>query len=475
MGGARERFRSRQDRDAAKRLGDEARETFNDNPAFLAAINKRRWDILNSLEKTSPSDFDAMCAAVAELRALRSLGTNLKQLEQNAAIARTEDEAIKAEEEKGQSPQEGCSVMATVTELGNSLTQRQAGHKLAAILGPQPGDGDNAPGADGAQDQQSIGEPADQQPHPEDGREDQERDFELEALGDDSPDGDPDTDTGEGDEPGESPAIEAPASWSDSDKDAFAELPEAVQQTIVAREADREKLLSQKSRELTEAQQRADAQTQAVEKAQEEARTHYANQLGPILQQLQTALSFEAQQVEAMLQNGDTDGYLVARQNLEARQRQYQMGVQQAQQIQAEQQQAQLKQFNDLVQKEQAKTDEVMGWTTPEERDKATRALFDYATKSLGFTAEEAGAVFDHRMFQTIDKARRWDELQAKAAEGRRKAAANKQGTKPPRRRAPASRPDPKAQERQQATQRLRSNPKDRHAQAAALKSFMET
>lgn len=62
----------------------------------------------------------------------------------------------------------------------------------------------------------------------------------------------PEGETPEGEHDAEAEAetpIQAPASWPDEDKAAFAELPRALQERVTARESEREKFLQAKSRE----------------------------------------------------------------------------------------------------------------------------------------------------------------------------------------------------------------------------------
>lgn len=61
--------------------------------------------------------------------------------------------------------------------------------------------------------------------------------------------------------------IEAPVSWPDEDKAAFADLPRALQERVTTREAEREKFVQAKSREAS--QTRQIVETQAVEVLQQ--------------------------------------------------------------------------------------------------------------------------------------------------------------------------------------------------------------
>lgn len=80
-------------------------------------------------------------------------------------------------------------------------------------------------------------------------------------------------------EPGKTPAIDPPASWSAEDKAAFAKLPPEAQRVVAARESERERHFTAKTTELAEARKKFEAE---VEPERAKVRTH--------LEQLQQAL-----------------------------------------------------------------------------------------------------------------------------------------------------------------------------------------
>lgn len=88
-------------------------------------------------------------------------------------------------------------------------------------------------------------------------------------------------------EPGETPAIEPPVSWTADEKKLFQELPPAVQQTLLRRESDRDKLLSTQGQKAAEEAKQLEAlrTTIANERAQQTQLLHgVILQLTPELQ-----------------------------------------------------------------------------------------------------------------------------------------------------------------------------------------------
>jgi hypothetical protein len=73
----------------------------------------------------------------------------------------------------------------------------------------------------------------------------------------------PEDDKGPGEQP-PAAAIEPPTSWSSDEKQAFSQLPPALQQTVARRESQREAVLTQRSQEAAEARRAYDGAQQAA-------------------------------------------------------------------------------------------------------------------------------------------------------------------------------------------------------------------
>jgi len=87
-----------------------------------------------------------------------------------------------------------------------------------------------------------------------------------------------------------------------------------------------------------------------------------------------------------------------------------------SEQLSRKQQEALAKQQQDVAKRREeglaALQREIPDWS-----DETARAVSEYGTKQAGFTEREIASVIDPRMVKVLDKARRFDQLQAKARE----------------------------------------------------------
>lgn len=140
--------------------------------------------------------------------------------------------------------------------------------------------------------------------------------------------------------------------------------------------------------------------TEEVARTREEAesmREQYAGALEMVMTTLGNALSPEEQQ--AVVQQ-----YAGIRQQL-------------AQEVQAHRAQA--------IPQETAALEEALGWDDPEESQEGRRQIREYC-RELGFEDDQINQVADHRVFLLAEKARRYDEIQARSEEAQKAARANR-------------------------------------------------
>jgi hypothetical protein len=221
-----------------------------------------------------------------------------------------------------------------------------------------------------------------------------------------------DDDKGPGEQPPPAAAIEPPASWSSDEKQAFSELPPALQQTVARRESQREAVLTQRSQEAAEARRAYDGERQAA-----------VAQRAEYLAGLQKMLHLAAPEAEAL---NNVDWMAVAqnpaeytrlqamRESLKSR-----LGAieQQFQQSQQQLQQYQLQQLAEVVAKEHQQLNSKMpDFGDPVKGNQLRKDLGSYLQDHGGFTAQEINAAYDHRLVMLAIKAMRYDQQLAAAA-----------------------------------------------------------
>lgn len=220
-------------------------------------------------------------------------------------------------------------------------------------------------------------------------------------------------DQGKDEQPPPAAAIEPPRSWTTEEQQAFAQLPPALQQTIVRRESQREAVLTQRSQEAAEARRSFESVQQAA-----------TNQRVEYLQGLQKMLALAVPEAQA-LQNVDWVAVQAAspaeytrlhamREALRGRLGVIESEFQQQQQYMAAQQQQQL---GDLVVREHQRlntavpdfADQVKGATLRKE-------LSAYLQDHGGFSPTEINQAYDHRLIVIAHKAMMYDRQRGLAA-----------------------------------------------------------
>lgn len=189
------------------------------------------------------------------------------------------------------------------------------------------------------------------------------------------------------------PPIDPPRTWSKAEKEAFALLPREHQQSIVARESERD---THYQRGLQDAAAKAKA-AEAKEQAAEQARQQYEQALPSLLAQFQGQFAAEFQDIKTWddvraMREGDPLRFMAwqeAREKGNVLQRE-------AQQAQQRQQQEQMQRWQQFTATEDAKFLE----KAPEFRDpKRTAVLAAEATamfNDLGFSDQERIGAWEH-------------------------------------------------------------------------------
>lgn len=210
------------------------------------------------------------------------------------------------------------------------------------------------------------------------------------------------------------PAIDPPATWAAEDKDAFQALPRDLQEKIVKRERERERLLSERAREAAEARKSVE-----TDKAQiQQERAFYAQQLQTFIPALQQQIAGEFHDIKTIADVTRLAGEDPARwAKWQAQQTALAHAQAEHQRIQEQQTRELETKRNDFIREQREKLLEKL----PDLRDRKKAEAFrdgiaDYLGDQ-GFSSEEIGRLADHRHMILIDKARRYDEGQkAKAS-----------------------------------------------------------
>jgi len=212
------------------------------------------------------------------------------------------------------------------------------------------------------------------------------------------------------------PAIDPPTSWNASDRAEFAKLPREAQSIIARREGERDRYVQQRTQQLAE-ENRASA-TERLREAQE----YHQN-----IQRLLFVASPEAQQFAQIdwqkLAQESPDDYVkltAARDALRGRIGALQSELQRVE-YQAQQQQAE---FQARMKDEQLHLlkQALPVLSDPEKGPKLARDMGNWLQEQ-GFSAEEIGQVFDHRVLLVVEKAMRAD----RAAAARKQVTADRQ------------------------------------------------
>jgi hypothetical protein len=158
-----------------------------------------------------------------------------------------------------------------------------------------------------------------------------------------------------------------------------------------------------------------------------EAKTKEFDALLPVVKEYEERLAILDRVLEAppvdfqtlteLLNSGDTEEYLRKKNELELWQNKKVAVQQQQQQVRQLLSEAQLKQ----MQAQQAHERELLFKNYPDLKKPENHAkLSNYLTQVYGYTPQDLAMVIDHRNFMIADKARKYDELQAKASESKK-------------------------------------------------------
>lgn len=210
-------------------------------------------------------------------------------------------------------------------------------------------------------------------------------------------------------EPDASPAIEPPASWASDDKEAFSKLPPDLQQRIAAREAERERAVSQSQRDAAEQRKAAEA-----EKAQIQLeRQQYAQRLQSFIPQLHQAIQGKYANVDwNKLASEDPAQWAALKQQFETDSLRLRVAENEARRVQDQQKQEYEKRVADFVSEQKAE----LARKRPElAKPEAVQKLHKFLTDE-GFTAEDINQLVDHRTFLIVHDAMRFREAQAARA-----------------------------------------------------------
>lgn len=261
-------------------------------------------------------------------------------------------------------------------------------------------------------------------------------------------------------------AIEPPLSWSEADKEVFSSLPAEAQQAIASREADREAHLTKTTQEFS--QRRKEFEAQSAEIAQERQRA--AEQLVPLMNMMHQQIQTQAVDLQTYLDDGDTEGYLRAKADLEQKQEMLRVAEGERQRM-AQQHEADTrrKQRERLEKEQEALLAALPAWSDEDKRTAESKKIADYL-EAEAFSSDEVGSLIDHRMVKVAQKAMMWDELQKSKPKISKKLEKKPKVIKPG---APASKEARDGKKSAAIKRKLKANPRSRDAQASALGQFL--
>jgi hypothetical protein len=208
-------------------------------------------------------------------------------------------------------------------------------------------------------------------------------------------------------------AIEPPVSWSSDEKQAFSQLPPALQQTVARRESQREAVLTQRSQEAAEARRAYDGERQAA-----------VAQRAEYLAGLQKMMVLAAPQAAALnnvdwvaVQANSPAEYTrlqAMKEDLKSRlgaiEQEFQQGQQQLSQYQQQQ-------LAEVVAKEhQALGSKMPDFSDPVKGNQLRKDLGTYLRDAGGFTPQEINTAYDHRLVVLATKAMLYDRQLANSA-----------------------------------------------------------
>jgi len=229
------------------------------------------------------------------------------------------------------------------------------------------------------------------------------------------PDGD-DADT-------EPPVVEPPRSWSNADKEVFAQLPPEAQAVIARRESERDKLLIRKSTEIDDHRRAIEATVQEI---QTERQSYAQN-----LQQLLYVAAPEAQKFASIdwqrLAAENPADYVRLSAERDAMRGRIGAIQGELQRVGHQAQQEQAQQFAAIRKAEQQKLIEAIpDFGDPEKGPKLASDMRQWL-RGQGFSDAEIGQVIDSRVLVVAEKAMRAD----RAATARRQAETKRNATAP--------------------------------------------
>ena len=229
------------------------------------------------------------------------------------------------------------------------------------------------------------------------------------------PDGD-DADT-------EPPVVEPPRSWSNADKEVFAQLPPEAQAVIARRESERDKAFSQKTQEIAQHRQALEATFGEI---QNERQSYAKN-----LEQLLFVAAPEAQKFAQIdwqrLASEQPAEYVRLTAERDALRGRIGGIQQELQRVQQQAQQAQAQQFAALRQAEMVKLVEALPEFGDAEKGPKLAADMRQWLQRKGFRDDEIGQVIDHRALLVVNEA-----MLADRARSARQAAETKRNTNAP-------------------------------------------
>lgn len=241
------------------------------------------------------------------------------------------------------------------------------------------------------------------EPEEEEQDSDEESDDEPESEGGDEPEAEEGDEAQDSDDEPEEPAIDAPVSWGADAKELFAQLPAELQQQVASREAQRERLVQQKTTEAADARRTAEIE---AHQAVAELQRSYAAELDQFATELKPVAPDPA-----MLRY-DPEGFYVAQQKYERANAQQQYMLQQAEAsrqaaAQRETQTNEAATVQRLQQADAALAQAIPEYADPGKRDAVLTNLFEVGA-ALGYTKGQMLGSADAIDFTAVATAAKW-------------------------------------------------------------------
>lgn len=260
------------------------------------------------------------------------------------------------------------------------------------------------------------------------------------------------------------PPIEAPSSWSETDRAAFQSLPPEVRDILGRRERERDTELRQQQNDIA-------TERQTFEKLRGEfdaEKQRLAERITPIIEAWEAEQGNVDARLNALLEAGDFEQWAKEKAYADARAKNLAEAKAQKDALDAQAQADQNARLAEIQQTERAKVMKAFPhWSDPKRQAADLEKMNAYGL-ARGFSAEELSQVVDSRYFEVLRDAAAFDALRrAKPGQTKRQPSQTRQ-VRPG---IATGREEQRSEREGKALANLRKNPNSQDAAAAAIRA----